>query len=324
MKLTRKNFLWWVSGTLVSASLATSLGCVLREEAAAPAEPGKTGKQEGADQFSYTGNLGHIHQAHEEIVAVQLKHLEGMNNIAILDEDTMNDCFRRGEYLFSVQMMELDGEKFLEIVDEIWDVVREESPGVTDRAFKLSAADTFREDNLQAVLNEIAFMSKAEMERFITARGLETKSGGDSEVLSFVLFMSLTPFYSAYTEKVAQVNDFSLWRQGYCPVCGQVAVMARHRSTDGARVLFCWLCHAEWLFPRLVCPYCGNDDQEKLRFFYVQDDRALQVHVCEQCKRYLKTIDHRTLEKDLLLNTDEIATRHLDLLAKNEGYRRPD
>lgn len=324
MKLSRKNFLWWVSGTLVSASLATGLGCVLREESVSPGEPGQAGGQEEADPFSYTGTLGHIHQAHEAIVAVQLKHLEGMKNIAILDEDTIKDCFRKGEYLFSVQMMELDEEKFLEIVDEIWEVIREESPGVTARSFQLSTAETFREDNLQAVLGEIALMSKSEMERFITARGLDAKSGAERDVLSFVLFMSLSPFYSAYTEKVAAVNDFSLWRQGHCPVCGQVAVMARHRSADGARLLFCWLCHAEWVFPRLVCPYCGNDDQEKLRFFYVQDDRALQVHVCEQCKRYLKTIDHRTLEKDLLLNTDEIATRHLDLLAKNEGYRRPD
>lgn len=324
MKLSRKNFLWWISGTLVSASLVTGLGCVLREESATPAEPGETGEQAEADQYSYTGSLGHIHRAHEAIVAVQLKHLEDMKNIAILDEDTINDCFRRGEYLFSVQMMPLDGAKFLEIMDEIWDVVREQDPGNPEHLFTLSAAEVFREDNLQAVLNEIPFMSKAEMKRFITVRELETKSGADSEVLSFVLFMSLSPFYSAYTQKVARVNDFSLWRQGHCPVCGQAAVMARHRSTDGARVLFCWLCHAEWLFPRLVCPYCGNNDQDKLRFFYVQDDRALQVHVCEQCKRYLKTIDNRALEKDLLLDAEEIATRHLDLLAKNEGYHRPD
>ena len=120
-----------------------------------------------------------------------------------------------------------------------------------------------------------------------------------------------------------QINkkvDFSLWRESYCPVCGQTAVIARHRSEDGARVFECWLCHAEWIFPRLECPYCHNSDQKKLRFFYVTGDKARQVHVCEKCKRYLKTIDGKIMEKDALLEIEAIATCYLDELAMREGY----
>ena len=99
--------------------------------------------------------------------------------------------------------------------------------------------------------------------------------------------------------------------------------MAKHRSEDGARVLECWLCHAQWVFPRVECPYCDNKERKKLRFFYLPGDKAHQVHVCEVCKSYLKTVDAKNMKKDVILEVEEIATGQLDLLAEQEGYKPP-
>ena len=97
---------------------------------------------------------------------------------------------------------------------------------------------------------------------------------------------------------------------------------SNNRIEDGARVLHCWLCHAEWVYPRLECPYCDNKEQNNCAFS-IPGDKSRQVHVCEKCKKYLKTIDMKTMQKRLL-DVEAIATGYLDIVAKREGYRAPD
>lgn len=321
MEISRRNFFLWASGAIITVGLTNNLGC--SEEIKTFEETEDRAAIETENQLKNNDKLVYINKAHEGIIAVQLNHLHSIGNVKVPQEDKINDCLREGQFLFSAEMMELDTTLFLIILEDICKAMNEAVPGSPDDLLNLSAAEEFKEENLKAFINDIALMSKTEMQKYIAERDLDTRSGLDRELIAFVLFMSLAPFYRVYRDKVGDIKDFSLWRQGYCPVCGQVAVNARHRIEDRARVLFCWLCHAEWLFPRLECPYCGNNDQNKLRYFYVSDDKTRQVHVCEKCKRYLKTVNGKFLEKDMLLDVEEIATGYLDVIAKSEGYKRP-
>lgn len=98
--------------------------------------------------------------------------------------------------------------------------------------------------------------------------------------------------------------------------------MARLAGETGKRYLQCHLCRSEWLFRRIECPFCGNNDQDTLRFFYIEDDEVYRVEVCDQCKAYLKTVDTRNTEKTRALFVEDPATIHLDIIAKREGFLR--
>ncbi|RQD77683.1 MAG: formate dehydrogenase accessory protein FdhE [Candidatus Syntrophonatronum acetioxidans] len=280
--------------------------------------------QEIEQHLKKNKDLAQIFEVYKGILKAQIELMDKIDLTVDLTEEEIKDYFRKNTYLLSDQTIEINAELFKEALDSVCKAIKEASPEAPDSLLKLSEAEEFKEENLQEFIKEISLFSKKELEEHIKKEGMDQRVGLDSEVVAFTIFMSLTPFYSLYMKKVAEITDFSLWRQSYCPVCGQKAVIAKHSSDSGARIMECWLCHAQWGYPRVECPYCDNKDHKKLRFFYVPEDKARQVHVCEVCKKYLKTIDSKALEKDSLLDIEAIATTYLDALAEREGYKSPD
>ena len=70
------------------------------------------------------------------------------------------------------------------------------------------------------------------------------------------------------------------------------------------------------------CSFCDNKKQEKLRYFYEEDEDLCRVQVCEACRGYLKVMDTREVGDAMAMAVDDIATAHLDLVAEAEGYQR--
>lgn len=143
-------------------------------------------------------------------------------------------------------------------------------------------------------------------------------------IFYFLVKHSFSPFISTYAEKLQEIVDSSNWLRGCCPVCGKEPLIARLEEETGTRTLFCSLCHSEWLFKRLACPFCENDDQENLRYFFVEDDEAHRIDVCDKCKRYIKTIDSRKIESVGNLFIEYLSTLALDIVADKEGFKGGD
>ncbi len=264
-----------------------------------------------------------IFSLYKSILAAQTAYLNKIHFAVTLTEEQLKNYFRNKKFVLSSQKLDIETKIFKEVLVSICRAIKKESPGAPDSLLKLPQAREFSEERIANFLNGIALLNKEELIDLIEINEMDRRTGLDSEVLAFVLFMSLSPFYSVLMKEVQKKADFSIWRQGYCPVCSQIATIAQHRKEDGARILECWLCHAQWEFPRMECPYCHNTDHKALRFFYVIGDKARQVHVCEKCKKYLKTIDSKALGKDVLLEVEAIGTAYLDQLAEKEGYRPP-
>lgn len=120
-----------------------------------------------------------------------------------------------------------------------------------------------------------------------------------------------------------QVADYA-WKKGTCPLCGTPAGMARFEEEVGRRILWCPLCGTEWVFKRLQCPTCGNEDQETLRYFFVEGAATpYRVDVCDRCRHYMKTVDERKRAKGekTIFEIENMATLYLDDCAKKEGFR---
>ncbi|MBI5342678.1 MAG: formate dehydrogenase accessory protein FdhE [Deltaproteobacteria bacterium] len=139
-------------------------------------------------------------------------------------------------------------------------------------------------------------------------------------LLTFILETSLKTALSLAAESV-DPKTVEGWKEGYCPVCGSRAGMDELAGEEGKRFLCCSACSFRWPFPRLRCPYCGNQDPETLSYFLAGDE-PVRVGVCRKCSRYIKTRDSRKGNGDVPLEAEDLATLHLDLLAGKEGFER--
>ena len=144
-------------------------------------------------------------------------------------------------------------------------------------------------------------------------------SGVNENLVQTIIQATLQPFLSSYANALSASFDHENWRRGYCPVCGGSPDMAVLKPEYGARWLLCSRCDTEWLFQRLECPYCGNQNQNALAYF--TDDKGLyRLYVCEQCRTYIKAIDLRHAEGEVFLPLERVITLDLDKQGQEKGY----
>jgi len=108
-----------------------------------------------------------------------------------------------------------------------------------------------------------------------------------------------------------------------CPFCGRKAGLGvlRPQGDGASRYLMCSFCLAEWEFRRILCPGCGEQDNNKLPVYTASDFDYIRVECCDTCKTYIKSVD---LSKNGLAEptVDEIAVAPLDLWAQQHGYSK--
>jgi FdhE protein len=163
--------------------------------------------------------------------------------------------------------------------------------------------------------------------------GLKSMSQQHQVGEDFLLFVGLNlsqALLELYAERLKGKLNLEDWLEGNCPVCGSYPSIEKLRREDGKRILRCSFCGTEWPFKRIMCPFCGNEDHDTLRYFLVEGDApikkdAFRVDVCDKCKKYIKTLDERKLPEserpDLYL--ENLNTLYLDVLAQRDGYISP-
>lgn len=132
--------------------------------------------------------------------------------------------------------------------------------------------------------------------------------------------LALQPYLEWAAEQVLPHVDQQRWKRGYCPVCGGAPDFAMLDEEVGTRHLLCSRCNSQWLYRRLGCPFCGTADHTKL-FYYPSEDGIYRLYVCQECQRYLKTIDLRKVGRVVLLPVERITTVAMNAAARQEGYR---
>ena len=138
-------------------------------------------------------------------------------------------------------------------------------------------------------------------------------------LLEAIIHATFRPFLVSYSKALLGLVNQEQWRRGYCPICGGNPDFAFLDKERGARWLLCSRCDAKWLFQRLECPYCGTQDQSALAYF--TDDKGLyRLYVCERCRHYLKAIDLRRAECEVLLPLERFLTHEIDTQAQEDGY----
>jgi len=125
--------------------------------------------------------------------------------------------------------------------------------------------------------------------------------------------------------RAARVPPGRVHRRGSCPLCGGAPWMAARREgslMEGAkRMLVCALCGGEWLFGRILCPSCLEQNPERLPSFSVETHPTVRIEACETCHRYVKSID---LSEDArpIPEVDDLVSLSMDLWAREQGFER--
>ncbi|RPJ16031.1 MAG: formate dehydrogenase accessory protein FdhE [Desulfobacteraceae bacterium] len=146
------------------------------------------------------------------------------------------------------------------------------------------------------------------------------KLNTDREALAFISYNSIKPSLSLFADSVSKhINNDNPWEKGYCPVCGNTPVISSFES-DGKRFLTCSFCWHKWTSPRLFCPFCENREAGTLHYLFSEDEQEYRIDVCDKCKRYIKNVDTRILSRFVYLPLEQVATFHLDIMAREKGF----
>jgi hypothetical protein len=153
------------------------------------------------------------------------------------------------------------------------------------------------------------------------ACGRQGRPGDDPTLAQLCVDLALRPYLEWGAEQLtAHIHVQTAWRQGCCPVCGGGPDFASLGEESGARHLICSRCNAQWPYPRFGCPFCGNQDHTTLSY-HLSEDSVYRLYLCQECRRYLKTIDLRQVHRLVLLPLERITTSAMDVAALEAGYR---
>lgn len=142
--------------------------------------------------------------------------------------------------------------------------------------------------------------------------------------MAFLVQAAMAPSLAAASAALdASTPPERIWEHGHCPVCGSLPLIASLQEKEGLRFLTCSYCTAHYRAVRLGCPLCGENDPQKLSFFFSPDAPGFKVHVCATCSMYIKTVDFREFDKPALPLFDDLESLPLDILAHSRGYKRP-
>jgi FdhE protein len=109
---------------------------------------------------------------------------------------------------------------------------------------------------------------------------------------------------------------------GACPACGgapTASLIVAGPPLAGARYCSCALCGTLWNYVRAKCALCGSTAQ--ISFREIEGRPEVKAEACGACHGYVKAM-YRELDPGLDPVADDVATLGLDLLVREQGFRR--
>jgi Protein involved in formate dehydrogenase formation len=84
---------------------------------------------------------------------------------------------------------------------------------------------------------------------------------------------ALTPALRAWYRRLTPLVGGVEWHQSDCFVCGTDAILGELQGNEVEKHLRCGQCGADWVFQRMQCVFCGNENHKTLSHFYSDTQR---------------------------------------------------
>jgi FdhE protein len=252
----------------------------------------------------------------EEILILREEHRRRVKRIVFpVEEKLIAAKMAGGLPLVDFSTVDFDLREPQEYFLALLEIAERRSPGETgEMARKIREGEIRFNDLIYESFNPLP------LEEMGTAEEALEEGEQSLDLVELFIEESLRPSLEKVVERYGDVIGKSGWSEGYCPVCGREPKIGEIRDEEGTRFLFCNQCGFEWSYRRIKCPFCGNEEQQTLAYFTIEEDDRYRVDVCNECKRYIKIIDFRKSKQKADLDVEDIATLHLDMMANDEGY----
>ncbi len=137
-----------------------------------------------------------------------------------------------------------------------------------------------------------------------------------------ILYILGRPFFQS-VKKFADVENI-YWQEGRCPVCSAVPSLSVIEK-DAQRRYYCSYCGSGGNYKRIGCPFCKNEDSEKISILYLQDNKKedyqdTRIDACKACKSYVKTF--HGMPSDQTIEEMDLLSLPFDIVAQNNGFSR--
>jgi FdhE protein len=248
----------------------------------------------------------------EEILILREEHRHGMKReIFPVEEKLIAAKMAGGLPLVDFSSVDYDLAESRDYFLALLEIAEKRSPGETgEMARKIREGEIGFNDLIYESFNPLPLDEKA----------ADEEEENSFDLVELFIEESLRPALEKVVEAHGDVVRKSGWSEGYCPICGREPKIGEIRDDEGTRYLFCNQCGFEWDYRRIKCPFCGNEEQQTLAYFTIEEDSRYRVDVCNECKRYIKIVDFRNTKEKANMDVEDIATLHLDMLANDEGY----
>jgi FdhE protein len=229
----------------------------------------------------------------------------------MLDNAALQARLHEGLPLLSFSQVPLEPDRFARLVSAVAAVLVESNPDLAG----------------QRVPDDSAECLALARRRFKEGQVIHSQASADlggalgkTSLAQISVDLALKPYLEWAAEQLLAYLEEGHWKRNYCPACGGAPDFAFLGAESGIRHLICSRCSSQWPHSRLVCPFCGTRDHTKLSYYLGQDE-AYRLYVCQDCRRYLKVIDLRKSDRQVLFPVERITTLHMDVAAQQQGYR---
>ena len=227
-----------------------------------------------------------------------------------MTRDSANARLEKGVPLLTFQELDFDWARFVDLYRDVASLLAACSPAVQENGQRDLALEC-----------SLPLLKEAAGSWFSGNTPTALPDEADTAILESAVQAAIKPLLARYRDALLPLVDMQGWRRTYCPVCGGQPYFSFLDREHGARWLVCSRCDAEWLFQRLQCPFCGNQDPNSLSYF-TNDQALYRLYVCDDCGRYLKAIDLRKATDEAPLPIEYLLTTEMDRQAHEQGYVR--
>jgi FdhE protein len=263
-------------------------------------------------------DLSDLFDLYEKFFAIEAEYITKIDiDVDFLDEEDIPAKIQAGESLLDAGKLKVDPALFKEILGKMAAVIAETSPDFKEPLDRLLEYPDLNVDTAGENPLFIKNLLKFNTQYFTKVAELIELN---SDVLFFLIYHAISPFMEKASYRFRDKINFQQWQKTFCPVCGRKPGMAFIREDDGLNVLQCQVCRTQWAYPRATCLVCGNSNNDTYKYIYDEADEGHRVYVCDGCKKYTKATDCRTLDREVDLEVEDLATLVLDYVAKQRGY----
>lgn len=118
-------------------------------------------------------------------------------------------------------------------------------------------------------------------------------------------------------------DDLTPVADGACPACGSgpmTSAVVGWPKAHNTRFCTCSLCATMWNVVRVKCVLCSSTEGITFRSIEGKPD-TVKAETCDKCGRYVKIL-YQVTDPALEPLADDVATLGLDMLLKEEGWKR--